>query len=376
MITVYFKYFLFIIFVSNLLFSHDLTYVNGKFHLMRDGVIYCLDVNASEWVLESELPKGMGPSRMGHAVRARWDGEHLFRLTHSEKSRDLFVERGMLSRGGDGSKRWFWQLPVPIPPLSGLLVGWGDSVLLDSRIPSDSKGKVDRLNLVYKDLLTGSEKIMLDRPLPRVPGRRVVLIDGTAYVFYTEGQVYRIRMQDGETEELTNSLWADVDLVLYLDGIGGPTGRENPVIFGLPFPDREGRIVFPTVVDVPLTEEDIQSVWTKLNPQERSNTRERGLYPGCKGPVGWKAQVHFLAFDPVRARWERVPRERYMSLVVERDLHFVSESLKEMDEGTVYVFDGDSIRKSQPRLEAVLQEKTVGKDRETPAPNPKKTLKR
>lgn len=330
--------------------AQEQSLVNGKKYLLQSGKLFESKPGGATWTPASELPSLLGPSQMGKSGSLHWDGSSLFRLTYSGKDRNLFVERALVSRSGKGEPRWFWQAPVRIPAQSGLLAGYGDAVLLGVRVPAESKGKPDLLRLVWKDLLSGEERVLLERPFPKVTERWAVLVGSEAHVFYAEGQACRVEMLEGKLEVLTESFWKELGLTLYAEGTE-PTGEDNPFLFGAPFFDADQRIVLPVVIDVALDQEDIQRAWARMPQERRDKALALGFFPGTKKPVGWKGQVHLIAFDPSSKRWDLLPRERFQDLVIVEDVNYLTERFNDMEAAQVYVTDGGPIKVWHPPVE-------------------------
>lgn len=288
-------------------------------------------------------------------IELAWDGTRAYQVgLREDKKRIVSIGTPLLTPSS--AKYWFWAEPKVLPLAGGdaytLLGAWNECLLFlaTTRGGSGSIAKGSSINmtsaqsqsLLYIDLWTNKLIKLTDIPNTLDLRSSSIFSQDAFWVFFASGKAFRIRVntEPWSIDQLGENFWIDSGISLCKD-----TGEfSNPVIFGRPFFDREGSILLPAQVFLPLSRDDIDRAWSKIPQIQRTELILKGEWPIPEGrEIGWKDGVVFLLIDPLTAQFSQVKREYFSDLTVEEDKNFIIQRFRDPNPRTLYTFNGERI---------------------------------
>lgn len=347
---------------------------NGRQQVLFEDRLYERIPPKVDYVPMKDMPPVPHHTHLYKSGSTIWDGEKLYHLAWSQKGDRVALEVGeRVLMGPDGERkeyRWFWSEPHNLPYPAQLLGAWDGVVLLAHLPPKDIRWPgtpspretkpagppppVTRILTLF-DTLDNSLKDVAELQTPQpILRTQAAVADGSAFVFASTGEAFRVDFFEKKLTKLTDSFWKDVDLDLCTNIPAENLVDGNPRLFGSPFFDAEGAILWPALPMLFLDREDMERAWARLSPERRLSCLAQGISPDYNPDkkIGWKDWALFLKFDPLTRTFKRAELEHYAHWVEKRDVGYFQWQFTDWGTDWIYMTDAQGkIQTFSPKAE-------------------------
>lgn len=335
------------------LLAQSVTMHRGIQYRLEGGRIHCQEAPEKPFTAKNDWPSLVGDSTGSGPTSFSWDGTLAYRLYFDDPN-TAWIQCGF-PMGLTQERRvpiWFWRPPVKWQGKSKLLGGWDGCALLAVPIwePASRTSTPEQLRgwgLTLVDLGDGETREVFRQLTPNLPMLQSVMVEGEALVFASNGTAVRVDCMTKQARVLSEDFWKGAGMVPCKD----PGAAPNPRIFGRPFLDRDGAVLFPVEPKVEIDEGDVQRAWSRLDEIRRKELIDQGYWPWTPGKVaGWKGQATFLRFDPMTGRWGTLPEDRVRPWIHQVDRNFIcTEFTPVVDTSTAFIVEGGKVIRFEDR---------------------------